>query len=532
MQTTRKPSDEIAPSADAATAKVGLPPVAEKLCASARDARDDRKRSLENIVGKRTTGIHENDGVATRQEDGEHGQRQQENTGSGSTSVWRLASSSASGNGATPEGVPEAEDVLAVKSAVSAAAHCGDVTGMDSAEDKDLQLRGFAEPEHCTAGDDSPVRPVSPPISTSGSPDPQSDRQNGLRSRDSSHGEEAHSLEYNGSTAASNAAASNAAARSGGSLLEPVGTLAGKKKQEEPPAAPVERWVPPGEQEPSVAAESPAPEATDIYQLEGKAGAEDAPPHGVQNSALAAARGAQRAQQSGASYRKRQQGPGAYFVAPFVPRARPAVRAAQQTQAQESIPADVDEEGSSQGPDKLSDETTPPLGRRVSAALRSAYSILAAITPSGRPRPPPRQGDDGVSHAAVGWIRRRSSVGSTADHEASPGETEDSEARETAGVSAARRKVLPTAISWWGAVSSSAPIQEKTTSRVTATLSMDATERATLTSEAERWGRRFSAVNTRAPHALGGGPAVNPYRRSHHTERFADTQLQLVPKKR
>lgn len=217
----------------------------------------------------------------------------------------------------------------------------------------------------------------------------------------------------------------------------------------------------------------------------------------------------------------------AYSVAPFVPFVGRPTKAAQRLQSPE-VEAKIREET----PTVESEGAVSSLGRRVSLALRSAYSIFGKVATAGRQHPAQREEGSGISHAAVGWLRRRSSDMTAA---AQGGTAVGKEEVRTQNVQAAPVE---------GNGTSSVPLSHRPLSSTppvvqrtppvwpVGDVSMEESDRQTLAYETKRWGRRFTTVNTHEPRADGTGPTLNPFRRTHRTEEFVETHLQPIPKKK
>lgn len=218
----------------------------------------------------------------------------------------------------------------------------------------------------------------------------------------------------------------------------------------------------------------------------------------------------------------------AFSVAPFVPSIGRPTRAVHQAQKEKEEPVKVNIERSEQRSDGQAEGSAPNFGRRVSLALRSAYSTFSSMAPSGKQQPAQREGSKDALHAAVGWLRGRSSSEITQGQEETITETEESKA----GSIYASLHNDKIARLGRDTQQSKTPVAHVATSSLESEdIPVDVADRQALAFETKRWGRRFTAVNTHEPRAVSTGPALNPYRRSHRTEQFSETQVQPIPKK-
>lgn len=218
----------------------------------------------------------------------------------------------------------------------------------------------------------------------------------------------------------------------------------------------------------------------------------------------------------------------AFSVAPFVPSIGRPTRAVHQAQKQKEEPVKVNTERREQRSDGQAEDSAPNFGRRVSSALRSAYSTFSKMAPSGKQQPAQREGSKDALHAAVGWLRGRSSSRITQEQEEKITPTGESKA----GSRYASLHIDKFARLGLDAQQSTTPVAHVATSSLESEdTPVDVADRQALAFETKRWGRRFTAVNTHEPRPVSTGPALNPYRRSHRTEQFSETQVQPIPKK-
>ncbi|CDJ53211.1 Proteophosphoglycan ppg4, related [Eimeria brunetti] len=218
-------------------------------------------------------------------------------------------------------------------------------------------------------------------------------------------------------------------------------------------------------------------------------------------------------------------------VPPFVPFVGRPMKAAQHGQVRDTERVEQGPESSEQNTGVESEGAVPGLGRRVSMALRNAYSIFGTVAQVGREQPVQREAGDGVSHAAVGWLRGRS---------ISEIEIQGETATETA--EATRQNIQPSSVKKSGGPSTSwSPLAMTSTQPVVKRPStaqpvddsfMEESDRQALASETKRWGRRFTTVNIHEPRAVDAGPTLNPFRLAHRTEEFAEKQMQPIQRRK
>ena len=230
----------------------------------------------------------------------------------------------------------------------------------------------------------------------------------------------------------------------------------------------------------------------------------------------------------GSSYRRTQRHI-TYSVAPFVPLVGRPTKAAQHGPIRDSVHAEPAVESNEQNTSLDSEGAVSNLGRRVSLALRNAYSIFGKVAPRGRQQPVQGQGENGVSHAAVGWLRGRSSDEAAELQAETPVEKEKVIIKSIHGLSVDESG--SPSISWPQLSLSSTPPVVQRTPPVCPVEDIES-DRQILEAETKRWGRRLTAVNNHEPRALGTGPTLNPFRQMHRTEEFVETQLQPMPRKK
>lgn len=229
---------------------------------------------------------------------------------------------------------------------------------------------------------------------------------------------------------------------------------------------------------------------------------------------------------------RRQTRSSAYFVAPVIPKTKPSVRPAQLGHTRASADVHLEEQGGTQSYIEHSEEESSTLKSNLSAALRSAYSILGGAAPSRRQRQVQHEGEASEPHAAVGWLGRFSASGSHSYHPELLEETERFGEQDDSEIPIHTSHLLLPELPK-RPPNPHPRGSEETTPAAVHQSSFEATERRALESEALRWGRRLSttATNPREPRPARSGPNVNPYRRSRQVEGFAKAPLQQIHKK-
>ncbi|CDI76096.1 hypothetical protein, conserved [Eimeria praecox] len=215
-------------------------------------------------------------------------------------------------------------------------------------------------------------------------------------------------------------------------------------------------------------------------------------------------------------------------VAPFVPFVVRPTKAAQHRGVERAEPQ---AENNEQNEAVKSEGAVSGLGRRVSVALRNAHSIFGTTAPAGRQQHVQRQPGYGVSYAAVGWLRGRSSD-EAADVKGESAEKQEAITQSMPATSVEEHALSSISCSQPSMLSTPPAVARNPAAWQVGEVSVDESDRQTLASETKRWGRRFTTVNTQEPRVLGTGPALNPFRRTHRTEEYVEKQLQPIPRRK